>query len=88
DCDGRDQNARAQDCSCKPGTVMCPTMPVQTVPYPPPAALPLKIDAAGWFTQPSDVSQAMNWKWTLSGGDCDNILPHPTLGMSLFLLNT
>jgi hypothetical protein len=81
DCDGKDQNSRAQDCTCKPGTVSCPTMPVQTVPYPDPNTLPLKIDAAAWFTSPSDVAQATNWKWTLSGGDCDNILPHPTFGM-------
>jgi hypothetical protein len=27
------------------------------------------------------VSSATNWKWTLVGGDCDNILPHPTFAM-------
>lgn len=82
DCDGKDQNSKTQDCTCKPGTVQCPTgMPLDTVPYPSPGALPLKVDAAGWFTSPPDINQAMNWKWTLRGGDCDNILPHPTFGI-------
>ena len=80
-CDGKDQNSKTQDCSCKPGGVQCPTQPLITVPYPPPASLPLKVDAASWFTSPPDVNQAKNWKWTLRGGDCDNILPHPTYGM-------
>jgi len=81
DCDGKEQNSRAQDCTCKPGTIQCPTMPLDTVPYPPPANLPLKVDATSWFSQPNDVMNAMNWKWTLRGGDCDNILPHPTFGI-------
>ena len=80
-CDGKDQNAKTQDCSCKAGTVQCPTDPLQTVPYPPPNALPLKVDATTWFLNPAVASMATNWKWTLSGGDCDNILPHPTFAM-------
>lgn len=80
-CDGKDQNSKATDCSCKGDPVQCPTAPLETAPYPPPAALPLKVDAAGWFLNPADVGNATNWKWTLSGGDCDNILPHPTFSM-------
>ena len=80
-CDGKDQNATSQDCSCKAGTIQCPTDPLETVPYPPPTALPLKVDAASWFLNPAEVSKATSWKWTLSGGDCDNILPHPTFSM-------
>jgi hypothetical protein len=81
DCDGKDQNSKATDCSCKGDPVQCPTTALDTVPYPPPAALPLKVDASGWFLNPADVANASNWKWTLSGGDCDNILPHPTFSM-------
>lgn len=82
DCDGKEQNSKAKDCSkCEPGTVACPTTPLETAPFPDPANLPLKVDAAGWFTSSQDVGQATNWKWTLRGGDCDNILPHVTFGM-------
>ena len=81
DCDGREQNSKARDCTCGPGDVQCPTAPLQTVPYPPPSNLPLKVDGASWFQNPASASQATNWKWTLLGGDCDNILPHPTFAM-------
>lgn len=80
-CDGKDQNSKTKDCSCKGDPVQCPTDPLLTAPYPPPAALPLKVDASGWFVNAADVGNATNWKWTLSGGDCDNILPHPTFSM-------
>jgi hypothetical protein len=81
DCDGREENSRAHDCTCGPGSVACPTDPLETVPYPPPTQLPLKVDGNGWFQNPSEASQATNWKWTLTGGDCDNVLPHPTFAM-------
>ena len=82
DCDGKEQISKAKDCSqCAPGTVACPTTPLETTPFPDPANLPLKVDASGWFTSSGDVQQATNWKWTLRGGDCDNILPHTTFGM-------
>jgi len=80
-CDGADQNSKTQDCSCKAGLVQCPTTPLQTVPYPPPGALPLKVDATPWFLVPSDVTKATNWQWTMRGGDCDNILPHPSFAI-------
>jgi hypothetical protein len=63
------------------GPVECPTQPLTTIPYPPPMHLPLQVDAASWFTNPADVAMATGWQWTLTGGDCDNILPHPTFGI-------
>ncbi len=80
-CDGKEQNSKASDCSCKGAPIQCPTTPLQTAPFPPSAALPLKVDASGWFLNPGDVAKASNWKWTLVGGDCDNILPHPTFSI-------
>lgn len=80
-CDGKEENSTTQDCSCKSGTIQCPTQPVTTVPYPPPVALPLEVDAGKWFLDPADVPLANGWKWTIRGGDCDNILPHPTFGI-------
>ncbi len=80
-CDGRDQNSKSHDCTCGPGNVQCPTDPLQTVPYPAPTQLPLKVDAASWFQNPVLAPQATNWKWTIVGGDCDNVLPHPTFAM-------
>ncbi|MBX3207870.1 MAG: hypothetical protein KF764_22685 [Labilithrix sp.] len=80
-CDGKDQNSKASDCSCKGDPVQCPTAPLLTRPFPPASALPLEISAKGWFLNASDVSLATNWKWTLLGGDCDNILHHPTFAM-------
>jgi hypothetical protein len=80
-CDGKEENSTTQNCSCAPGTIQCPTQPVTTIPYPTPNALPLKLDAAAWFVTQSDVAMASGWKWTLLGGDCDNILPYPTFGI-------
>ena len=80
-CDGKDQNSKTTDCSCKGDPVQCPTAPLETKPFPPSTALPLKVDAAGWFVNGGDVNNATNWKWTLRGGDCDNILHHPTFAM-------
>ena len=81
DCDGRDQNSKMTDCTCKGASVECPTDALTTIPYPPPGALPLKVDSASWFKNPGDILAATNWKWTLVGGDCDNILPHPTFAI-------
>jgi hypothetical protein len=81
DCDGKDENPSGTSCACKSGDVQCPTDPTVTVPYPPPANLPLKVDATPWFVNPADVASATSWTWTLTGGDCDNILPHPTFGL-------
>lgn len=80
-CDGVDQNSKSKDCSCHGEVVTCPVDVLQTVPYPNPSALPLKVDAASWFLSASLVSGASNWKWTMRGGDCDNIAPHPSFGI-------
>jgi hypothetical protein len=80
-CDGKEQNSKANDCSCKGDQVQCPTDPIEMKPFPAPSQLPTKIDAAGWFVNGGNVANATNWKWTLRGGDCDNILPHPTFAM-------
>jgi hypothetical protein len=80
-CDGKDQNSKKSDCSCKGAPIQCPTAPLQTAPFPPPGALPLKVDAKSWFLNAGDVALATGWKWTVSGGDCDNILSHPTFSM-------
>ncbi|MDF2698000.1 MAG: hypothetical protein K0S65_6383, partial [Labilithrix sp.] len=80
-CDGKDQNSTANDCSCKGDQVQCPTDPIVMKPFPSPSDLPMKIDAAGWFVNGGNVASATNWKWTLRGGDCDNILHHPTFAM-------
>lgn len=81
DCDGKDQNSKADDCSCKGTPVQCPTDPLQTAPFPSVSALPLAVDASKWFLKQGDVASATNWKWSLRGGDCDNILPHPTFAI-------
>ncbi len=82
DCDGADANPHSRSCACAPkGGVVCPTMPLTTAPYPPTRALPLQVSAGSWFVNPSDETAATGWKWTIRGGDCDNILPHPTFAM-------
>ena len=80
-CDGKAENPTGESCACKTAVITCPTAPVLTVPYPPPTALPLEVNAASWFSDPSAVSQATNWVWSMTGGDCDNILPYPTFGL-------
>jgi hypothetical protein len=80
-CDGKQENSTTANCSCTSGIIECPTDPLITIPYPPPSALPLQINAAPWFADPADVASATDWQWTLTGGDCDNILPHPSFGI-------
>jgi hypothetical protein len=80
-CDGKQENSSTENCSCTSGIIDCPVDPLITVPYPPPGALPLKVDAGAWFADPADVASATGWTWTLTGGDCDNILAHPTFGI-------
>lgn len=76
DCDGTVGNSKTDDCACQDVTVECPTAPLVTAPFPNPAALPT-INGNSWITQ-SGGAQTTNWKWTATGGDCDNILPHPS----------
>ena len=80
-CDGKEENPTGMSCACVTVDITCPTAPLTTVPYPPPTALPLEVNAADWFSNPSYVSQATNWSWSMTGGDCDNILPNPTFGL-------
>ena len=81
DCDGADQNPVGVDCTCKSDLVQCPTAPFVTAPYPPASALPLKIDAKDWLADPLLLAQSTDWKWTLRGGDCDNIAPNPSFAL-------
>lgn len=76
DCDGVEANSKTHDCTCNTAEVQCPTAPLETQPYPPANALPV-IDGTTWIKGVSP-SLATNWKWTATGGDCDNILPHPS----------
>jgi len=80
-CDGKAENSVSENCSCQTASVTCPSVPLTTAPYPSPTALPLQVDAAAWFSNPLAVAQATGWQWTLTGGDCDNILPHPSFGI-------
>jgi hypothetical protein len=76
DCDGHEANSRTMDCGCKID-VGCPTAPIVTTPFPDPDNL-LVVDGAPWAAARGPAS---NWKWTVTGGDCDNILPHPTFAV-------
>jgi hypothetical protein len=58
-------------------SVQCPTAPIVEKPYPPPTTIQL-IDGSQWISDPTARTQTTNWKWTVIGGDCDNVLPHPT----------
>ncbi|MCC6645875.1 MAG: hypothetical protein IT374_09930 [Polyangiaceae bacterium] len=94
DCDGKDQNPKSQDCSCQEITVTCPTEPVVISPFPyaddlekkkpnpfdPKPNEPFIVDGWQWISNNQGV-KATNWKWTVTGGDCDNILPHTTFGI-------
>lgn len=81
DCDGEDQNPVGVDCSCGADLVQCPTAPYVTAPYPTPGALPLRIDAKDWLADPNLLPQTSGWKWSLRGGDCDNIAPQPSFAL-------
>jgi len=81
DCDGKDENPPNENCACVSATIACPTTPLTTVPYPAPNALPLVVDASTWFSNPALASTVTDWQWSLTGGDCDNILPHPSFGI-------
>lgn len=94
DCDGRDSNSKSLDCGCVVPPVECPTAPIVTSPYPdltnltkkknnpldPSPTTPFIINGHQWITG-ANPADATNWKWTVVGGDCDNILPHPTFAI-------
>jgi hypothetical protein len=79
-CDGLDANSDVADCSCKVEPVTCPSVPLTVAPYPDPKNIPL-VDGSLWINNPADRPNAANWIWTLVGGDCDNVLPHPTFAL-------
>ncbi len=79
-CDGKPEDPPG-GCACKSAPIICPSAPLTTVPYPPPSALPLEVNAGSWFADASQVAMATNWQWSMTGGDCDNILPNPTFGL-------
>jgi hypothetical protein len=76
-CDGLAENPRSMSCECQTSLVQCPTNPVVEQPYPDPMNIPL-IDGSQWILDPAQRANATNWTWTAIGGDCDNVLPHPT----------
>jgi len=78
-CDGLQGNSAVTGCAC-PDSVTCPTQPLTIPPYPPPATIPL-VDGSAWITDMAQRAQAMNWTWTVLGGDCDNVLPFPTFAL-------
>ncbi|MDP9150923.1 MAG: hypothetical protein M3O36_13415 [Myxococcota bacterium] len=79
-CDGLAANSDVQDCSCAVVPVQCPTLPVVEVPYPDAKSI-REIDGAQWITDPALPPTTTNWTWTVIGGDCDNVLPHPTFAI-------
>jgi hypothetical protein len=79
-CDGLQENSDTQDCQCKIGVVQCPTAAVTFAPYPDPAHIPL-VDGTSWVTDPASRALTKNWTWTVIGGDCDNVLPHPSFAL-------
>lgn len=75
DCDGLDANSRTENC-CQPAEVVCPTDTIVTTPFPVATALPF-LDGSGWIKN-TNPALATNWTWTATGGDCDDVLPHPS----------
>ncbi len=93
-CDGVPLNPVGQDCTCQENPVTCPTDPLKMNPFPDPSDLtqkdqlnplvdpntPFLIDGYDWII-PAEQQAATGWTWELTGGDCDNILPHPTFAI-------
>jgi hypothetical protein len=79
DCDGLSGNNQVAGCNCAT-EVECPTAPLVLAPYPSPTALP-RIDGTAWIKDAAQRPMAQGWTWTVLGGDCDNVLPHPTFAL-------
>jgi hypothetical protein len=93
-CDGVPMNPSGRDCACGIDPVHCPDQPILMSPYPNPNDLTQKdsenpladpthafiIDGLAWIDDPYK-QQAKNWSWEVTGGDCDNVLPHPTFAL-------
>ncbi|MCC6644268.1 MAG: hypothetical protein IT374_01685 [Polyangiaceae bacterium] len=97
DCDGLEKNpAEGCECIPQ-DPLLCPTGPIYTTPFPDPknvgqfSAQPNDpksidgIDGATWFDpkilDPKVAGNVTNWRWTVVGGPCDDILPHPTFAL-------
>ncbi|MFO0658521.1 MAG: hypothetical protein U0165_01615 [Polyangiaceae bacterium] len=89
DCDGVQQNPTTQ-CQCDQVQVTCPTEPVVIGPFPRTNDLtynkanpsqPFIVDGYNWISGGDPAAVTTQWKWTVTGGDCDNILPHPTFAI-------
>ena len=78
-CDGLPENSDLQNCTCQPAVVTCPTAPIVEAPYPSPTNI-TAVDGSTWVGG-GQLAQTTGWKWTVIGGDCDNILPHPTFAL-------
>ncbi len=78
-CDGLELNSQAQDCSCDNVVIECPSDAVVTAPYPNPTNL-LELNGYTWISG-ADPLSSTNWRWTVTGGDCDNILPFPSFAV-------
>ena len=93
-CDGVEMNAVGKDCGCVNEPVQCPLEPLKMNPFPNPSnltqkdaqnplvdpAVPFIINGHDWIDDAMQ-GQATGWQWELTGGDCDNILPHPTFAI-------
>ena len=78
-CDGVPENSDVQNCSCQSAPVTCPTAAITEAPYPSPNNI-APVDGTTWIGG-GQVTKTTGWKWTVIGGDCDNVLPHPTFAM-------
>jgi hypothetical protein len=78
-CDGLSGNNDQMGCACG-SDVACPTSAMTMAPYPTETMIPL-VDGTQWITNAADRANAMNWTWTVLGGDCDNVLPFPTFAL-------
>jgi hypothetical protein len=79
-CDGVPENNDITSCTCSTALVQCPTAPITEQPYPDPTKITL-IDGSQWIVDPAQRANAKSWTWTVIGGDCDNVLPHPTFAV-------
>jgi hypothetical protein len=94
-CDGVPSNP-PMGCKCANEVpVICPD-PIYTKPFPDPAKVGQftkdpkgtvldvdGIDGKTWINPKAKVDPASvtNWRWTVTGGPCDDTLPHPTFGL-------
>lgn len=78
-CDGLQRNNDLQGCRCAID-LNCPRTPMRLAPYPDPRAL-APLSGASWLPDAGLVSLTRGWRWTVIGGDCDNVLPNPTFAL-------